>query len=1331
MSFFKKSFVATALSVSMLVPLVSLAQTDNSAIIAQLLAQIKALQEQVQKLQSAQQTPAQWCYTFDKNLKIGDQGADMRALGTVLRKEGFTSNFAEGQSDPISDDGVFIEATASAVTGFQEKYKSEILSPVGLQRGSGYVGPSTRKKLNSLYGCGGGVIPPVQRGIVVTSPQPNQLVSSPLKISGYVQGGGWGGFEGEVGSVVLEGPYGDKMGTAILKATTDWMKPQVYFEATLAFNLPSTSDRGTLVFTNSDPSGLPGTGRTFRLPVRLSQASTNQSPVINGVTGPTSLRVGEQGTWTVSASDPNGGTLNYQAHWGDVTGPGSGVGIQSAPVAPSQSTTFTHVYSSAGTYYPVFVVTNQYSTAETSISVNVGGTITVPALRVLSPNGGETWAKGTTRTISWSDNVPIQTCPVGAVCTPPQPPKFYNISLIKHYIPSCTGVGCPVTSVMPYTIASYVPGFSYNWPVGKIVNFKGGSDIVPDGSYNIQICQYGTSICDTSNSYFKITSQQTTNRPPKIVGFPAIPSNIQPGQQVSLRWSATDADYDELSWNVSFSDGPVMATPCTSNPILPVTTTTTSSSGSTSSSSGDSSTGMIPPMPPVQLPSWVLNTSKTWSQAGNYTVVATVNDCSKGGSDTNSFVITVGNEQKPFITVTSPNGGETYENIIPVRWTSQNIQSNVTIQAFFVGKLLFTVPNVSNTGSKDINLADVGYGPNASANVVYIKVCDTNNVCDMSDQPFEFRTSGVVAPLITVTSPNGGETLQRDSNYSIEWKSPMLSYNIFDISLIPYQAPCPPGMACILSMPVPYTIAKSYNGTSYSWNVGKVQEATRIVNDGSYYIQICQSGTSICDKSDNYFKIATPSVTTQTLSVERTGTGKGSVISSPTPGINCGSDCSETFTSSPTVTLYAQPEVNSTFAGWSGCNTASGVTCVVFMNGNKAVTATFTSTVPQQSITVISPNGGEQWQTGRSYPITWNATNLPSSAQIRIELIKDNYSVLTLAQTTNDGTEPWAVPTNITLGSDYKIKVSCVMGDQLCAGGYSGLDSDMSNAPFSIVAVQPATRPFSISVDSSTTNKTVAAGIQQATFANYLLDATLSSEDIKITKLPLKLSFELSLEKRTPTDIFNCQLFDGNTTLNNGNNIINPYYSVSGFNIDFNLDNPLTIPKGATKLIPIKCSVLTNPIIGNIFSWGISSSVSISATGATSGVSITPTINPSNGPTVTIAYSKIDVDRTNGITTTDIDLISRRLLNLIPYVAFDQNDSRNIQVASRVDVLGSSLDVDNNGTVNVATDLVYINRYIVKLVPTVPPDFRQADSTIPTDSVIENRIEILKNTTTY
>ncbi len=78
-----------------------------------------------------------------------------------------------------------------------------------------------------------------------------------------------------------------------------------------------------------------------------------------------------------------------------------------------------------------------------------------------------------------------------------------------------------------------------------------------------------------------------------------------------------------------------------------------------------------------------------------------------------------------------------------------------------------------------------------------------------------------------------------------------------------------------------------------------------------------------------------------TLSVSKSGTGSGTVTSSP-DGINCGTDCSEAYTSINSVTLTAFVDFGSTFSGWLGDCTGTG-NCVLTMDANKGVTATFNS----------------------------------------------------------------------------------------------------------------------------------------------------------------------------------------------------------------------------------------------------------------------------------------------------------------------------------------------------------------------------------------------------
>lgn len=123
--------------------------TDLQAQINALLAQVQALQAQLAQMQGQ---PATWCHDFSVNLKYGDSGSEVEALQTALTKEGFAPS---KEWDMIAPSKYYFgELTASSVTGFQEKYKNEILIPLGLKYGTGYAGSATRAKLNKLYGCG-------------------------------------------------------------------------------------------------------------------------------------------------------------------------------------------------------------------------------------------------------------------------------------------------------------------------------------------------------------------------------------------------------------------------------------------------------------------------------------------------------------------------------------------------------------------------------------------------------------------------------------------------------------------------------------------------------------------------------------------------------------------------------------------------------------------------------------------------------------------------------------------------------------------------------------------------------------------------------------------------------------------------------------------------------------------------------------------------------------------------------------------------------------------------------------------------------------------------
>ena len=97
---------------------------------------------------------------------------------------------------------------------------------------------------------------------------------------------------------------------------------------------------------------------------------------------------------------------------------------------------------------------------------------------------------------------------------------------------------------------------------------------------------------------------------------------------------------------------------------------------------------------------------------------------------------------------------------------------------------------------------------------------------------------------------------------------------------------------------------------------------------------------------------------TFTLNVSRDGTGGGSVTGS---GINCPSNCSQSYASSTPVTLTATPDTGSIFFNWSGDCAGTSTSCRVTMDAAKSVTAIFVpAVVPMVTLSVGSSSINEK-----------------------------------------------------------------------------------------------------------------------------------------------------------------------------------------------------------------------------------------------------------------------------------------------------------------------------------------------------------------------------------
>ena len=123
-------------------------QEREAELIASLQAQIEELRRQIADYQmriNAILGTSVSCQRFDIDLHFGmTNSAQVRCLQEFLRDQG-TDIYPEGLVT-----GNFLSLTQLAVMRFQERHASEILSPLGLQQGTGYVGAATRTKINSL-----------------------------------------------------------------------------------------------------------------------------------------------------------------------------------------------------------------------------------------------------------------------------------------------------------------------------------------------------------------------------------------------------------------------------------------------------------------------------------------------------------------------------------------------------------------------------------------------------------------------------------------------------------------------------------------------------------------------------------------------------------------------------------------------------------------------------------------------------------------------------------------------------------------------------------------------------------------------------------------------------------------------------------------------------------------------------------------------------------------------------------------------------------------------------------------------------------------------------
>ena len=129
---------------------------------------------------------------------------------------------------------------------------------------------------------------------------------------------------------------------------------------------------------------------------------------------------------------------------------------------------------------------------------------------------------------------------------------------------------------------------------------------------------------------------------------------------------------------------------------------------------------------------------------------------------------------------------------------------------------------------------------------------------------------------------------------------------------------------------------------------------------------------------------------------------------------------------------------------------------------------------------MTSPNSGEFWRQESTYTIKWDKVG--GANYVKIELYKaDELSITIEADTKNDGSYSWEIPSTVLVGSDYKIRVQSIKPDSS--------QSDLSDDDFSV-------RKHRAKLSSPAFNNT------QTIPKKYTCDGSDSSPPLTISGIP-------------------------------------------------------------------------------------------------------------------------------------------------------------------------------------------------------------------------------------
>ncbi len=374
------------------------------------------------------------------------------------------------------------------------------------------------------------------------------------------------------------------------------------------------------------------------------------------------------------------------------------------------------------------------------------------------------------------------------------------------------------------------------------------------------------------------------------------------------------------------------------------------------------------------------------------------------------------------LSITFPNGGEKLRagSLQNITWTSGGI-SNIKIEWTHDGSTWNTIVASTPAGTKSYSWSV----PNIPSNLCRVRLSDVSNTNINSTSASNFSIIN-----FEITSPNGSENWNVGSLHNISWNSANVS-NI----MIEYTTNNGTTWSTIISS---YGAA----GGSYAWTIPNTVSVL-------CKVKISEVGnSSLYDESDSLFTISPPQQLVEVTAPNGAETWQiGSLQNITWTNQNITDVKLEYSTNNGTnwTTIISSTAAAVGTYSWQVPNTPSTqskvrVSEAITGNPSDVSNSVFSILAQvQKSITISSPNGGENWAIGTAQQVSWTSTGI-SNVKIEYSTNSGNtWSSVVGSTPAGVGNYSWTIPN--TPSTQCKLKISDVSDPSIF---------DLSNAIFTL-----------------------------------------------------------------------------------------------------------------------------------------------------------------------------------------------------------------------------------------------------------------------------------------